>query len=82
VVEIAETDGAELGIRSGDLVELASGDVTLIAPAHVSQGMMPGVIAVAAGQGHTANGRHADGRGVNAYALPPGEIELRKATNS
>ncbi len=54
----------------------------VIAPAHVSHGIMPGVVAVAAGQGHTANGRHADGRGINAYSLLPDEIELRKATNS
>jgi hypothetical protein len=59
----------------------------------VSQGVVPGVVALAAGQGHTANGRHADGRGVNAYSLleaaadedgflmSAGGLELRKANS-
>ncbi len=69
VVEIAEADARELGIRSGDEVELTAGDRAVTAPAHVSQGIVPGVVALAAGQGHTASGRHAEGRGVNAYSL-------------
>jgi anaerobic selenocysteine-containing dehydrogenase len=69
VVELAESDARELGIRSGDEVEVVSGERSLTAPAHVSPGIVPGVVALAAGQGHTANGRHADGRGVNAYSL-------------
>ncbi|MGH9389929.1 MAG: molybdopterin dinucleotide binding domain-containing protein, partial [Vicinamibacteria bacterium] len=69
VVEIAESDARELGIRTGDEVELTAGSRTLTAPAHVSPGILPGVVALAAGQGHTANGRHARGRGVNAYSL-------------
>ncbi len=91
VVEIAEGDARELGIRSGDRVELTASDRTVSAPAHVSQGIVPGVVALAAGQGHTANGRHAEGRGVNAYSLleaavnedgflmSAGPVEIRKA---
>jgi anaerobic selenocysteine-containing dehydrogenase len=82
VVEISERDAAELGIRNGDPVELQAGDSKLMAPAYVSQGIVPGVVALAAGQGHTANGRHASGRGINAYALLDGAIEIRKATTS
>ncbi len=82
VVELAEKDAAELGVRSGDRVELKAGDRTVTAPAHVSQGIVPGVVALAAGQGHTANGRHADGRGVNAYSLLDGPIELKRAEAS
>ncbi|HJS74397.1 MAG TPA: molybdopterin dinucleotide binding domain-containing protein, partial [Vicinamibacteria bacterium] len=82
VVEIAERDAAELGIRSGDAVEIQAGESMLTAPAHVSQGIVPGVVALAAGQGHAANGRHASGRGVNAFALTEGAIEVRKATKS
>jgi len=93
VVEIAESDARELGIKSGDTVELTVSDRRLSAPAHVSQGIVPGVVALAAGQGHTANGRHADGRGVNAYSLleaaadedgflmSAGGLELRKANS-
>jgi len=91
VLEIAESDARELGIRSGDRVEIATTGGTLTAPAHVSQGIVPGVVALAAGQGHTANGRHAEGRGINAYSLLEaaanedgflriaGNVELRKA---
>jgi hypothetical protein len=91
VVEIAESDARELGIRSGDQVEVATAGATVTAPAHVSQGIVPGVVALAAGQGHTAGGRHAEGRGVNAYSLleaaagedgfllTAGNVELRKA---
>jgi anaerobic selenocysteine-containing dehydrogenase len=75
VVEIAEADARELGIRSGDRVEIAAGGRMVTAPAHVSPGIVPGVVALAAGQGHTANGRHADGRGVNAYSLLAAEAD-------
>jgi hypothetical protein len=93
VVEIAEGDARGLGIRSGDTVELTAGDRTVTAPAYVSQGIVPGVVALAAGQGHTASGRHAEGRGVNAYSLleavadedgflmSAGSLELRKANS-
>jgi anaerobic selenocysteine-containing dehydrogenase len=91
VVEIAESDARELGIESGDEVELAGPGGKVTAPAHVSPGIIPGVVALAAGQGHTASGRHAQGRGVNAYSLLEaaadedgvvsiaGTVELRKA---
>jgi len=90
VIEIAESDAREQGIRTGDTVQLTAGDRTVTAPAHVSQGIVPGVVALAAGQGHTASGRHADGRGVNAYSLleaaadedgffmSAGNVELRR----
>jgi anaerobic selenocysteine-containing dehydrogenase len=75
VVEIAESDARELGIRNGDEVELTASDRTLTAPAHVTPGIVPGVVALAAGQGHTANGRHADGRGVSVYSLLEAEAD-------
>ncbi len=93
VVEIAESDAGELGIRSGDRVEIATTGGTVTAPAQVSPGIVPGVVALAAGQGHTAGGRHAEGRGVNAYALleavadehgslrSAGSVELRKVSS-
>ncbi len=91
VIEIAESDARELGIRTGDRVEIAAGDRRVTAPAQVSPGIVPGVVALAAGQGHTASGRHAEGRGVNAYSLleaaadedgflMSAAVELRKAS--
>jgi anaerobic selenocysteine-containing dehydrogenase len=69
VVEIAESTAEELGIRNGDRVEVRNGSRSVTVPAHVSQGIHPGVVAIAAGQGHTAHGRYAEGRGVNVYSL-------------
>jgi hypothetical protein len=69
VVEIAESTAATLGIRNGDRVEVRNGSRSVKVPAHVSQGIHPGVVAIAAGQGHTAHGRYAEGRGVNVYSL-------------
>jgi molybdopterin-containing oxidoreductase family iron-sulfur binding subunit len=69
VVEIPRSVAESLGIRGGDLVEVVAGEVALKAPAFVSPGLHPEVIAIAAGQGHTVYGRYASGRGVNAYAL-------------
>jgi molybdopterin-containing oxidoreductase family iron-sulfur binding subunit len=69
VLEIAESDARRIGVRTGDRIELRAGERSVEAPAFVSQGIVPGVVALAVGQGHTANGRHADGRGVNAYSL-------------
>jgi molybdopterin-containing oxidoreductase family iron-sulfur binding subunit len=81
VVEIAESDARELGIQNGEVVELAAGETRVSAPAFVTPGIVPGVVALAAGQGHTAGGRHAAGRGVNAYTLLEGnfEIQVRRA---
>jgi anaerobic selenocysteine-containing dehydrogenase len=69
VVEIAESTARALGIRSGELVEVVAGSAALTAPAFVTPGLHPEVVAIAAGQGHTAYGRYGSGRGVNAYAL-------------
>jgi anaerobic selenocysteine-containing dehydrogenase len=69
VVEIAQSTAESLGIRTGELVEIRAGDVALKARAFVTPGLHPEVVAIAAGQGHTAYGRYASGRGVNAYAL-------------
>jgi anaerobic selenocysteine-containing dehydrogenase len=77
-VEIAESDARELGVRTGDRIEITAGEAKVAAPAFVTPGIVPGVVALAAGQGHTASGRHADGRGVNAYDLLEGNIEIGK----
>jgi molybdopterin-containing oxidoreductase family iron-sulfur binding subunit len=90
VLEMADADARKIGIQNGDRVELRAGERSVEAPAFVSQGVVPGVVALAIGQGHTANGRHADGRGINAYSLleaaadedgfllTTGKVEVRK----
>jgi anaerobic selenocysteine-containing dehydrogenase len=69
VVEIATELAESLGIASGDPVEVSSEFGTIAAPAWITPGIHPNVVAIAAGQGHTEYGRYATGRGVNAYTL-------------
>lgn len=69
VVEIGAERAETLGIASGDLVEVSSEHGAVQAPALVTPGIHPNVVAIAAGQGHTEFGRYATGRGVNAYTL-------------
>jgi molybdopterin-containing oxidoreductase family iron-sulfur binding subunit len=86
VVEIATERADALGITSGDIIEVSSDWGTLEAAAFVTPGIHPDVIAIAAGQGHTNNGRYANGRGVNAFSLlgrdPDGtSVSIRKVSS-
>jgi len=72
VVEISSERAEELSVQSGELVEVSSETGSVVLRAHVTPGIHPDVVAIAAGQGHTAYGRYAQGRGVNAYALLSG----------
>ena len=83
---IATERADALGITSGDLVEVSSEWGTVEAAAFVTPGIHPGVVAIAAGQGHTHNGRYANHRGVNAYSLlgqkPDGtSVNIRKVSS-
>jgi len=66
-----------LGIQQGDLVEVASRDAKIEAPALLSPGIAEDVVAMPMGQGHDNFGRYASHRGVNPvrilYALSDGE---------
>lgn len=68
-VEINPKTARSLGIADGDLVEVATDQDSLRAPAVVYPGIRPDVIAMPHGQGHTSYGRYAKERGVNAAAL-------------
>jgi len=69
VVEMHPRAAAERSIREGEMVEVTSAHGTLRAPARLTQGIRPEVVAVGAGQGHTRYGRYAQGRGANAFQL-------------
>jgi anaerobic selenocysteine-containing dehydrogenase len=64
-VEINTATAAKLGITDGDVVEIASSQGRLRAPAVVSPGIAPDVVAMPAGQGHRTFTRYASGRGAN-----------------
>jgi molybdopterin-containing oxidoreductase family iron-sulfur binding subunit len=72
-VEINPETAAELGIAEGDVIEITSSEGTIEAPAYLYPGLRRDVIAVPMGQGHTALGRFAEGRGVNVLRLLPAE---------
>jgi len=68
-VEIHPDTASQLGIAEGDFVEVTSPAGSVEVPAYLYPGLRPEVVAIPLGQGHTAYGRYAEGRGVNALAL-------------
>jgi anaerobic selenocysteine-containing dehydrogenase len=76
-VEINTQTANRLGIVQGDLVEVASGEGTLRAPAFVSPAIAPDVVAMPVGQGHETFTRYASGRGANPIRIlaPMAEAE-------
>lgn len=58
-----------LGLSDGDWVWVESSTGRVKARARLYPGIMPEVVAIPLGQGHTALGRYAKGKGVNPMAL-------------
>jgi len=75
-VEINPRTAEKLMIQQGDLVEVVSPNGKLRAPALVSPGIAPDVIAMPVGQGHQNFTRYATGRGANPISiLAPANVE-------
>jgi anaerobic selenocysteine-containing dehydrogenase len=68
-VEINPKTAASLGIKFGDLVEVASPLGSLRVPAVIYPGIRPDMVAIPMGQGHRNMGRYAKGRGANPLQL-------------
>ncbi|MBI4486974.1 MAG: molybdopterin-dependent oxidoreductase [Acidobacteria bacterium] len=68
-VEINPTTAARLKIAPGDMVEIRSSHGSVQAPAVVSPGLAPDVIAMPVGQGHDTFTRYASGRGANPIGI-------------
>jgi menaquinone reductase, molybdopterin-binding-like subunit len=68
-VEIHPKTGERLGIHQGDLVEIASQHGSVRAPAILSPGIAPDMVAMPVGQGHENFGRYASGRGANPLSI-------------
>ncbi len=68
-VEINPETAERLHIRQGDLVEVASPHGKIRAPALLSPGIAPDVVAMPVGQGHESFTRYASGRGANPVAI-------------
>jgi anaerobic selenocysteine-containing dehydrogenase len=68
-VEIHPKTGERLGIKHGDLVEIASPQGSVRAPAILSPGIAPDMVAMPVGQGHENFSRFASGRGANPLSI-------------
>jgi menaquinone reductase, molybdopterin-binding-like subunit len=68
-VEINPKTGERLGIKQGDLVEIASQQGSVRTPAILSPGIAPDMVAMPVGQGHTNFTRFASGRGANPLSI-------------
>jgi len=56
-------------VKSGDMITIASASGTIKTQVYVHKGVHPDVVAVPMGQGHSAYGRYAKGRGVNPLSI-------------
>ena len=74
-VEINPRAAAALQIEQGDLVEVASPHGKVRAPALLSPGIGPDMIAIPVGQGHEDYGRYASGRGANPITMLAPHVE-------
>lgn len=70
-VEIHPETAKRLGVTENDLLELRTEASVIQAPAHLSTHVAQNVVALPFGQGHTAYGRYAVGRGANPWQLLP-----------
>ncbi|MEF8823529.1 MAG: 4Fe-4S dicluster domain-containing protein [Desulfohalobiaceae bacterium] len=59
------------GVEHGELVRVGTGSRSQRVTAYVTDSAVPGVLILYAGQGHTAYGRYAQGRGANPLRLLP-----------
>jgi menaquinone reductase, molybdopterin-binding-like subunit len=79
-VEINPQTASKLGIGDGDMVEIASAHGSIHAPAVISPGIAPDVIAMPAGQGHETFTRYASGRGSNPVKVLAPVVEPETGT--
>lgn len=70
-VEINPTTAAEMGISDDDVLRISTAYGSVEASAYLYPPIRPDTIAIPFGQGHTALGRWAEGRGINPGDLLP-----------
>src|SRR6185295_4755041 len=56
-------------VHTGDAIKVETESGSVVVPAYVWHGIRKDAIAIPLGQGHTAYGRYAENRGVNAVRL-------------
>jgi anaerobic selenocysteine-containing dehydrogenase len=75
-VELNPETAATYHVREGEWVFVQSVVGTLRARAKISQGIMPNVIAIPFGLGHSSMGRYAKGHGANPNAIMKNSYDL------
>ena len=68
-IEINPVTAQNLGIQDNDVVRISSEAGELEAPVYMYPAIRPDTVAMPFGQGHTAYGQFAQGRGVNPMDL-------------
>lgn len=68
-IEINMHTAEEKGISEGDVIRVTSANGSIEALAYPHPGVPPDVVSVPVGQGHTASGQYAKGRGSNVYSI-------------
>ncbi len=68
-VEINLRVAERMGLREGDLVRVSSSRGSIEVLAYPHPGIPPDVVAIPMGQGHSAGGRYAAGRGANVLSI-------------
>ncbi|MGD8995402.1 MAG: 4Fe-4S dicluster domain-containing protein [Syntrophobacterales bacterium] len=66
---------AARGLKQGDIVQIESRWGQLKMPVYETSGVHSKAAVVAIGQGHSAYGRYATGKGINPVSLLPAELE-------
>ena len=66
---------AELGVESGDIVDVQSKWGKIAVPVIVSHDVIPGLVAMHTGQGHSAYGKWAKGLGANPVQVLPPDVQ-------
>ena len=74
-VEMNPTTAEQMGLTEGDLVDIRSPHGQLRVPVYVFPAIMPDVIAMPIGQGHSEYGRYAKDRGVNPIEIISPQME-------
>ena len=69
LIEINPATASQLGLQDGQTANLTTPRGTARVRVHLFEGIMPGVVALPTGLGHTAYGKFLAGKGVNVNAL-------------
>jgi anaerobic selenocysteine-containing dehydrogenase len=82
LVEVNPATAKELGLKKGGLAKLATPKGEARVRVYLSEGIMPGVVGLVRGLGHTAFDSYLAGKGVNYNALSVAVIDVATGHNA